>query len=199
MTLALPSHPQGSRIGLFGGSFNPPHEAHRAASLLALKKLDLDRVWWLVSPGNPLKDTHGLPPVAERIAAAERIAGDARIAVTGIEAKAATRYTDDTIAYLLRHCAGVKFVWLMGADNLVQFHRWRNWRRIAARLPIAVIDRPPAGLRALAAPGGRFLAGYRIPEQRAETLADLKPPAFVFLHGLKSGLSSTELRQRNKG
>lgn len=198
MTLALPSHPRGSRIGLLGGSFNPPHEAHRAASLLALKKLDLDRVWWLVSPGNPLKDTRGLPPIEERIEAARQLADDARIAVTGIEAKAGTRYTDDTIAYLLRHCPGVEFVWLMGADNLVQFHRWRNWRGIAARLPIAVIDRSSTGLRAQAAPAARFLARYRIPEHRAEVLAGLKPPVFVFLHGLKSGLSSTELRNRNK-
>lgn len=198
MTLALPSHPQGSRIGLLGGSFNPPHEAHRAASLLALKKLDLDRVWWLVSPGNPLKDTRGLPPIEQRIEAARQTADDTRIAVTGIEAKAGTRYTDDTIAYLLRHCPGVKFVWLMGADNLVQFHRWRNWRGIAARLPIAVIDRSSAGLRAQAAPAARFLAKYRVPEHRAERLPDLKPPAFVFLHGLKSTLSSTELRRRNK-
>jgi nicotinate-nucleotide adenylyltransferase len=198
VTLALPSHPRGSRIGLLGGSFNPPHEAHRAASLLALKKLDLDRVWWLVSPGNPLKDTNGLPAIEARIAAAQKLAADPRITVTGIEAKIGTRYTDDTIAYLRRHCPGVKFVWLMGADNLVQFHRWRNWRGIAAKIPVAVIDRPPSGLRALAAPAAQFFAKNRIPEHRAELLADLKPPAFVFLHGLKSGLSSTELRKRNK-
>jgi nicotinate-nucleotide adenylyltransferase len=198
VSVGLPSHPQGSRIGLFGGSFNPPHEAHRAASLLALKKLKLDRVWWLVSPGNPLKDTRALPPIERRIAAAEKLADDVRIAVTGIEAKAGTRYTDDTIAYLMRHCPGVKFVWLMGADNLVQFHRWRNWRRIAAGLPVAVIDRPPAGLRALAGPAAQFFAKHRLPEHHAERLPDLRPPAFVFLHGLKSDLSSTELRNRNK-
>jgi nicotinate-nucleotide adenylyltransferase len=198
VTLALPSHPQGSRIGLFGGSFNPPHQAHRAASLLALKKLKLDRVWWIVSPGNPLKDTRQLPSLEARIAAAQRMANDRRIVVTGFEAAIGTRYTDDTIAYLRRHCPGVKFVWLMGADNLVQFHRWQNWRGIAQRIPMAVIDRPPASLQALAAPAARTFAKHRIPEHRAEALADLKPPAFVFLHGLKSDLSSTELRNRNK-
>lgn len=198
MISALPPFSNGARIGLLGGSFNPPHEAHRDASLLALKKLELDRVWWLVSPGNPLKDTRELPPLATRLAEAERVASDTRIAVTGIEAAIGTRYTDDTIAYLRRHCSGVRFVWLMGADNLIQFHRWRNWRAIARRLPIAVIDRPPSGLRALHATAAQALARYRVPEDRAAALAEMAPPAWVFLHGFKSRLSSTELRQRNK-
>lgn len=193
---ALPPHAKGSRIGLFGGSFNPPHEAHRAASLLALKKLELDRVWWLVSPGNPLKDTHALPPLEARIAAARALASDNRIVVTGIEAVARTRYTDDIISYLRRHCTGVHFVWLMGADNLAQFHRWRNWRRIAQSLPIAVIDRPSTSLKALGAPAALALARFRRPEHEAATLAGTRPPAWTFLHGVKSPVSSTSLREK---
>ena len=123
----------GLRIGLLGGSFNPAHAAHRAVSLLALKRLALDRVWWLVSPGNPLKDTSALPPLADRIAAARRVAADPRIDVTGIEAALGTRYTIDTIHRLRTRCPRVRFVWLMGADNLAQFHRWRDWRWRGAR------------------------------------------------------------------
>ncbi len=196
MNLALPPHAKGSRIGLFGGSFNPPHEAHRAASLLALKKLELDRVWWLVSPGNPLKDTSALPTLETRIEAARNVAADPRIVVTGIEATAGTRYTDDTISYLRRHCPGVHFVWLMGADNLAQFHRWRNWRTVAHSLPFAVIDRPAASLKALGAPAAVALSRFRRPEHKAATLAGARPPAWTFLHGVKSPVSSTLLREK---
>jgi len=118
------------RIGLLGGSFNPAHEAHRAVSLFALKRLKLDRVWWLVSPGNPLKDVSGLPDLAARINAAQKIADDSRIVVTGIEAEFRTRYTVDTIARLRQRFPRARFVWLMGADNLSQFNRWRDWQTI---------------------------------------------------------------------
>jgi nicotinate-nucleotide adenylyltransferase len=192
----MPHAGKGLAVGLFGGSFNPPHEAHRAASLLALKKLELDRVWWLVSPGNPLKDTRALPTLEARIQAARDVAADPRIVVTGIEVVAGTRYTDDTISYLRRHCPGVNFVWLMGADNLVQFHRWRNWRSIARSLPIAVIDRPAASLKALGAPAAVALSRYRRPEHTAATLAGTRPPAWIFLHGVKSPVSSTLLREK---
>ena len=135
------------RIGLLGGSFNPAHEAHRAINLFALKRLGLDRVWWLVSPGNPLKDVSHLPSLAERISAAQEIAADPRIVVTGIEAEFNTRYTVDTIARLRLRFPRARFVWLMGADNLSQFSRWRDWQTIAELLPMAVIDRPSDGLR----------------------------------------------------
>jgi len=130
------------RIGLFGGTFNPPHEGHRLASLIALKRLKLDAVWWLVTPGNPLKENAGLPPLHERIEAARALADHPRIIVTGLEAQIGTRYTFDTIDHLTRRCAGVRFAWIMGADNLASFHRWQRWREIAALTPIAVIDRP---------------------------------------------------------
>ena len=190
----LPPQAPGMKIGLFGGSFNPPHAAHRAASLLAMKRLDLDRVWWLVSPGNPLKDIRALPPLADRIAAARRTAAHPRIDVSGLEAEIGARYTHDTLAYLIARCRGVRFVWIMGADNLRSFHRWQNWRAIAAMVPIAVIDRLGPSLYASAGPAGQALARARIRESAAATLAGRQPPVWVYLHGLKSPLSSTALR-----
>ena len=186
------------RIGLLGGSFNPPHQAHRAVSLFALKRLRLDRVWWLVSPGNPLKDVSGLPPLAERIVAAKKLAGDPRIVVTGIEATLKTRYTVDTIAQLLARHPAARFVWIMGADNLTQFNRWRDWQTIARLLPIAVIDRPSDSLRAGASVTAQRLARYRIDERCAGELADRLPPAWVFLRGLKLPHSSTQLRSASR-
>ena len=192
--IAFPPVAAGLRVGLLGGSFNPPHQAHRALSLFALKRLQLDRVWWLVSPGNPLKDTRGLPPLAARIAAARAVANDPRIVVTGLEALIRTRYTVDTIAVLRRRFPEVRFVWLMGADNLSQFNRWRNWQGIAQEIPIAVIDRPSDSLRALASPAAQALSRYRHDEAAASLLADRPPPAWTFLRGMKSTLSSTQLR-----
>jgi nicotinate-nucleotide adenylyltransferase len=191
---AIPLHSNGMRIGLLGGSFNPPHEAHRAISRFALKRLKLDRVWWLLSPGNPLKDTAALRDLAARAEAAEAVADDPRIDVSCLEAVIGTRYTIDTITHLRRRLSGVRLVWIMGADNLAQFHRWQDWRRIAAAVPIAVIDRPPQSFRALAAPAAQALARYRLPENEAASLADQRAPAWVFLTGLKLNLSSTVLR-----
>jgi nicotinate-nucleotide adenylyltransferase len=184
------------RIGLLGGSFDPPHEAHRAISLFALKRLNLDRIWWLVTPGNPLKD-QGPRDLAARCEAAQNLANDPRIIVSRLESVIGTRYTIDTIRYLRRRCSGLRFVWIMGADNLSQFHRWESWQQIASEVAIAVIDRPPQSLRALAAPAARALARYRISENKAATLMDHRPPAWVFLTGMKSNLSSTSLRNRD--
>ena len=190
----IPFHTDGMRIGLLGGSFNPPHAAHRVISQFAIKRLHLDRVWWLVTPGNPLKDHGGLRDLEARADAARKMADDPRIDVSCLESVIGTRYTIDTITYLRRRCAGLRFVWIMGADNLAQFHRWENWRRIAAEVPMAVIDRPPQSFRALAAPAAQALARYRVPEKDATRLADRRAPAWVFLTGMKSGLSSTGLR-----
>ncbi|QLH69387.1 nicotinate-nucleotide adenylyltransferase [Rhodopseudomonas palustris] len=191
---AIPPFAPGMRIGLLGGSFNPPHLAHRAISQFAIKRLKLDRVWWLVSPGNPLKDISSLREIDARVAAAQAIADDPRIQVSRLEAVIGTRYTADTLRYLRRHCPGARFVWIMGADNLAQFHRWQQWQQIAAEIPIAVIDRPPTSFRALAAPAARRLMRMRIPNNKAATLADREPPAWVYLTGLKSPVSSTALR-----
>ncbi len=190
----VPPHADGMRIGLLGGSFNPPHDAHRAISLYAMKRLKLDRIWWLVTPGNPLKEHGALRDAEERKAAAMRLARHPRIDVSCLESVIGTRYTADTLDYLRRRCSGVRFVWIMGADNLAQFHRWQNWQGIASAVPIAVIDRPPDSFRALSAPAAQALARYRIDERAAGELATRAPPAWTFLTGMKSSLSSTGLR-----
>ncbi len=196
--IAFPPTADGLRVGLLGGSFNPPHEAHRALSLLALKRLQLDRVWWLVSPGNPLKDTSALPALDKRLAAAREVADHPAIQVTGIEAAIKTRYTVDTIAALRRRYPSVRFVWLMGADNLAQFHRWRSWQSIARQIPLAVIDRPSDSFRAFASPAAQALSRYRHNESAAARLVEFEAPAWLFLHGMKSPLSSTQLRSHIK-
>jgi nicotinate-nucleotide adenylyltransferase len=190
----IPFHADGMRIGLLGGSFNPPHAAHRAISQFAIKRLRLDRIWWLVTPGNPLKEGQGLRELDERTEAARKMADDPRIDVSCLESVIGTRYTADTISYLRRRASGLRFVWIMGADNLAQFHRWQNWRRIADQVPFAVIDRPPQSFRALAGPAAQALERYRIPESCAGRLAGCHAPAWVFLTGMKSTLSSTGLR-----
>ena len=194
--LRLPPHAPGLCIGPFGGSFNPAHDGHRLASLTALRRLQLDKVWWLVTPGNPLKDNTRLPPLPERIRQARSVANSARIHVTGIEARLRTRYTADTLRALKRRCPGVRFVWIMGSDNLASFHRWNEWRAIARMMPIAIIDRPGSTHSAMASPAANWLSRWRIPESQAATLARTEPPAWVFLHGRRSALSSTMLREQ---
>jgi nicotinate-nucleotide adenylyltransferase len=194
--VTLPPHARGMRIGLFGGTFDPPHAAHRAACLLAMRRLGLDRVWWLVTPGNPLKDTRGLAPLAERIAAARALAHHPRIDVTDLESQLGSHYTFQTVSYLARRCAGVRFVWIMGADNLRSFHRWQRWRDIAALVPIVIVDRLGPSLYAAAAAAGHAFAYARLPETAAKALPERKPPAWIYLHGLKSPLSSTALRAK---
>jgi nicotinate-nucleotide adenylyltransferase len=182
------------RIGLFGGTFDPVHAAHRGACLLAMKRLGLDRVWWLVTPGNPLKNTRGLAPLAQRLKAAQALAHHPRIDVTDLEARLGIRYTYQTVAYLRRRCPHVHFVWIMGADNLRSFHRWQRWRDIAALVPIAVVDRLGPSLYATAGVASQALAYARLPESAARTLPERRPPSWIYLHGLKSPLSSTALR-----
>lgn len=200
MARRLPRIENGLRVGLFGGSFNPPHAGHVLVARTALKRLRLHRLWWLVTPGNPLKDVSSLPSQAQRLAWCQALVGrDPRIVVTGLEARIGTRYSQQTIAYLLRRCPRVTFVWLMGADNLAGFHHWQKWREIAARLPIAVIDRPGSTMRAAASPAARRLKAARLDESDAALLAGRKPPAWLFLHGPRSPLSSTAIRARREG
>ena len=194
--LVLPPHAPGLRIGLLGGSFNPAHAAHRAISLLAMQRLGLDRVWWIVSPGNPLKDVSALPPLAQRMTQARTLAAHPRIDVSDLEAQIGTRYTIDTMEFLVRRLPRVHFVWLMGADILAELHRWRDWRRLVTLMPLAVIDRGGWTQRTMAAPAALALGRYRLPETGAARLPVVSPPAWVMLHGRKSALSSTELRRK---
>lgn len=182
------------RIGLFGGSFNPPHQGHRAASLLALRRLRLDCVWWLVTPGNPLKDKAELAPLTARMAAAQKLASHPRIKISGVEAAIGAAYSYETIVWLKQRCPGVHFVWIIGADNLAALHRWKRWRDLIALVPIAVIDRPGSTLKSMSSQVAAALAPHRFTEGAAAALATAAPPAFVFLHGPRSDLSSTALR-----
>ena len=190
----LPPYGPGQRIGLFGGTFNPPHEGHRAASLIALRRLRLDWIWWLVSPGNPLKDNSDLPSVRCRMAAACRLAAHPRIVVTGLEATLGSPFTCDTVAMLAARCPDLRFVLLMGADSFADFHRWKRWKLIAATMPLGIIDRPGSTLRAAQTPAASTLRPRRIDESEASLLATTAAPAYVFLHGKRSPLSSTALR-----
>jgi len=192
-----PQAAPGMRIGLLGGSFNPPHEAHRAISLEALRRLKLDRVWWLVAPRNPLKDPSKLPSLEARVEAAREVARHPRIDATSFSA--GSIYTADLLAELKRRFPGTRFVWLMGADNLPEFHRWRDFEDIFARVPIAVFDRPGYRLKARASRAAQRFADYRIDETDAGGLADLIPPAWTLLTHPLSGLSSTALRARGDG
>jgi nicotinate-nucleotide adenylyltransferase len=183
------------RIGLFGGSFDPAHAGHLQVSLVALRVLRLDRVWWLVSPHNPLKPNAPSQDLFRRIADAEAAAAsDPRIRVTGVEAALGTTYTAETLRRLLPRLPGVHPVWMMGADNLAGFHHWRDWDRIAAAIPIAVFNRPGEALRALSSPAARALARFRLDAADAADLAATPPPAWVFLPSPHIAVSSTAIR-----
>ncbi len=183
------------RVGLLGGSFNPPHEGHALITRLALRRLALDRVWWLVTPGNPLKSLTGLAALKARMEAARRLDVGPRVVVTDIEAQIDSHFTYGTLLWLKRRAPRVHFVWIMGADNLRQFHLWRHWRQIADLVPIVVVDRPGSTLKAILSPAGGALTRLRVPERDASRFANMKPPALLFLHGPRSALSSTALRR----
>lgn len=185
----------GQRIGVMGGTFNPPHDGHALVSRTALRRLGLDQLWWVVTPGNPLKANSGLPPAEERMAWCRELAPDSHMRITSFEEELRTPYTAATIAFLVRRFPGVRFTWIMGADNLASFHRWQNWRQITRMVPIAVVDRPGWRLRALASPAAQWMRRNYRPEERAMTLADAPAPAWTFLTGPLSKSSSTELRK----
>ena len=186
-----------TRTGLLGGSFNPAHGGHRHISLAALDALDLDEIWWLVSPGNPLKAEKTMAPLSARLASARRAARRAPIRTTAIERALGTVYTVDTLAALIRRYPRRRFIWLMGADNLAQFHRWRDWRRIAALVPIAVVTRPGYGGAALKAPAWGWLRRFVRPAAMARNWTDWRPPALVLLQLPPDRTSATALRAAN--
>ncbi len=183
-----------TRTGLLGGSFNPAHRGHRAISLNALDRLGLDEIWWLVSPGNPLKAETGMAPLAARLASARRAARRAPIRPTAIEAELGTRYTLDTLLALRRRHPERRFLWLMGADNLAQFHRWRDWRKIASLVPIAVVTRPGYYGRALKAPAMGWLRRFVRPAAEARHWTSWSLPSLVLLRLPPDPTSATALR-----
>lgn len=194
--LRMPHTEKGMAVGLFGGSFNPPHAGHALVAETALRRLRLDQLWWIVTPGNPLKETGALAPLSERIALSEAGVKDPRIQVTAFEAGYHFRYTADTIKLVQSRNRGVDFVWLMGADSLRGFHRWERWREIAQSVPIAVFDRPGSTLSFLSSKMAITFARARVDEADAPALARMRPPAWTFIHGPRSSLSSTELRRK---
>ena len=186
---------QKRRVGLLGGSFNPAHGGHRRISLHALAALGLDQVWWLVTPGNPLKPAAGMAPLAARVAAAGRQARRAPIRVSALERELGTRYTVDTLRALARRYPNTEFIWLMGADNLAQFHRWRDWRGIARAMPIAVIARPGYDGAAAASPAMAWLRRHRAPFASFRTRGRWRAPALVILRFDPDPRSATAIRR----
>ena len=183
------------RIGLLGGSFNPAHGGHRRISLFAREALGLDEIWWLVSPGNPLKPKKGMAPLAARVAAAAQEARRAPIRVTAIERELGTRYTVDTLRALVNRFPKREFVWLMGADNLAQFHLWRDWRGIARTMPIAVIARPGYDADAVASPAMAWLRRFQLPLSSFRNGGEWSAPALVTLRFDPDPRSATAIRR----
>ncbi len=183
------------RTGLLGGSFNPAHGGHRRISLFAREALGLDEIWWLVSPGNPLKPKAGMAPLAARVASAAEQAKRAPIKVTAIERDLGTRYTIDTLHALKRRFPRRQFVWLMGADNLAQFHLWRDWQGIAQAMPIAVIARPGYDDDAMASPAMDWLGRYRTSPAGLTDGSDRSAPALVILRFDPDSRSATDIRR----
>ncbi|MBI1178916.1 MAG: nicotinate-nucleotide adenylyltransferase [Alphaproteobacteria bacterium] len=189
---------RGRRIGLLGGSFNPAHQAHVMISLQAIRHLGLDEVWWLVSPQNPLKPTKGMAPLAERLAGARRVAGTARIRPTDIEAALGTRYTVDTLAALKQRYPQTFFVWLIGADNMVQMPRWKQWECIFRLAPVAILARPTYSLPAMSSTAAKRFGTRRVPVEHARALATMTPPAWTFIHFRHDPTSATAIRARRR-
>ncbi|GAA0616069.1 nicotinate-nucleotide adenylyltransferase [Brevundimonas kwangchunensis] len=189
----------GMAVGLFGGSFNPAHDGHAHVAETAMRRLGLDRVVWLVSPQNPLKDTRESAPLADRMASAEHAArlaasGPAMI-ISDVETRMGTQWTVDTLRALVARHPGVRFVWLMGSDNLASFHRWRGWTDIMRLMPMAVIARPGSLLDSRTAPAAARFAGARVAADKAKLLPDLEAPAWTYLTAPLNHRSSTALRQ----
>lgn len=192
--LVMPHVERGMVVGLFGGSFNPPHQGHLLVAEIALRRLGLDQLWWLVTPGNPLKSRTELTPLAERLKACEQLATDPRIKVTAFEKTLGTSYTARTLEFIRTRNPHAHFIWIMGADNLAGFHRWQRWQKIATTFPIAVIDRPGSTLAYLSSKMARTFDYARVDEEDAGVLWQKRAPAWTFIHGPRSTLSSSAIR-----
>jgi nicotinate-nucleotide adenylyltransferase len=182
------------KIGILGGSFNPAHEGHLSISKIALQRLNLDEVWWIISPRNPLKKYDILYDFEDRVSSAEKVIDTNHISISKLEKNAQIRYTIGTVEYLKTRYIGTKFVWIMGADNLKNFHRWREWDKLALTVPIAIIDRPSSSLDVTSSLFANKYRKYRVDEADAQNLADKKKPAWVFLHSKLNDQSSSQLR-----
>jgi len=187
---------RGMKVGLYGGSFNPAHEGHAHVAETARQRLGLDRVIWLVAPQNPLKSSHETRPLTRRMAGVRALARDRGMIVSDVESRIGTRYTLDTILALKARFPGVHFVWIMGADSLVGFHRWRGWTQILRAVPVAVVSRPWISLKSRSSPAARRFAAARLPFHQAKALPGQAPPAWIFLYGPLNFQSSTALRER---
>lgn len=187
----------GMRVGLLGGSFDPPHEGHAHITREALRRFGLDRVIWLVSPGNPLKAA-GPAPLPQRMAASRRVMQHPRVIVSDAEARLGTRYTAGTLARLQARFPGVRFVWLIGADNLRQLHRWDNWHGIVQRVPLGVLARPGDRIVAQTSVAARVYGRARLPQEAARCLPFAEPPAWCFVDVPMVALSSTAIRARGE-
>jgi nicotinate-nucleotide adenylyltransferase len=193
MRCELPQAWPGARIGLLGGSFDPAHEGHAHITREALKRFGLDQVWWLVSPGNPLK-AHGPAPLEARLGRAREVMRHPRVTVTDIEARLGTRYTAETLEALFQLYPGVRFTWLMGADNLADFHRWQRWAEIMAWLPVGVIARPGDRVAARTSPAARRFRAARLPADRSQLLATRAAPAWCLINVPMVDASSSAIR-----
>ena len=195
MNEGFPPAKSGRCVGLLGGSFDPAHEGHAHITREALKRFGLDEVWWLVSPGNPLKE-RGPAPLEQRIARAKMVMQHPRVRITDLEVRLGTRYTYATLVQLMARYPCVRFVWLMGADNLASFHKWDNWREIMATVPIAVMARPGERISARLSPAAQVFRRYKLRAREAMRIKEASPPAWVFVNVPMTDISSTSIRAR---
>ncbi len=193
--LKIPPSAPNMKIGLFGGSFNPPHEGHRLVSRQMIKRLNLDALWWLITPGNPLKNNNNLAPLSERIIWANNLVKLPNIHISAFEAKYGFHYSYKTIYFLKNNLSDRKFVWIMGSDNLANFHLWERWDNIANLLPMAIYARPKTNISAKFSKFAIKYKDFRLDEGDAKLLPFCPAPKWVFLHGIMSDISSTKLRQ----
>lgn len=189
---------RGLRIGILGGSFNPAHAAHREISLTALKALKLDYVWWLVSPGNPLKSSRDMAPFDTRLEKARKVARHPRIHVSDVEARLGSRYTAHTLRQLKKLLPDSDLVWLMGADNLAQFHHWQDWQKITKMVPVAIFDRPGYSMATIGSMCAHSLRAHRVAERRGAEFPQMTAPAWIYCFGRKNNLSATKIRQKQE-
>lgn len=191
-----PEYWNGLKVGLLGGSFNPAHAAHLEITLAALEKLELDAVWWLVSPQNPLKSTDDMAGLDHRMDSARAIATDGRIYVTDLESHLGTSYTIDTLDSIIKRLPDTHFIWLMGADNLAQFSQWKDWKKIVRTVVFAIFDRPMYSKAVEESEAAQLFRDAQIPETQAATLSSLKAPAWTFIRDTQNPLSSTKIRRK---